>query len=632
MKLFEPGRIGKIPIKNRIVMAPMHVGGLAETDGRLSQRCIDYYVARARGGAGLIITTPHSIRRGIKSYKMWMAGLSELADAAHDYGVKVAVQVGAGQGRNVSPDYLRSAGAIAPSALPCFFNPHVMTHELSIEEIQELVQGFQFAAEIISAAGIDAIELNCHYGYLADEFLTDLWNKRTDSYGGDLEGRLRFPLETIQAIKKGAGAEFPISFRFGLTHYLEGGRRIEEGLVIARKVEAAGVHAIHVDAGCYETEYWGIPTVYLKPGCLVSLSKMVKKVVNIPVITVGKLGNPELAERVLREGEADFIALGRPLLADPEWPDKVKQGRFEDIRPCVGCESCLGRMREGKYISCAVNPTTGMERELAIRQAERGKSVLVVGGGPGGMEAARIASLRGHKVTLWEKGDALGGNLIPASVPEFKQEYRSLVKYLSTQIKKLGVNIELAKEATVERIQAMKPDVVFIATGSKPIIPDASGIEKRNVLVAVDLLLGKREAGQSVIVIGGGLVGCETALHLAQKGKKVIIVETLNDILGDTFRINRTHLEKLLGDAKIKILTSIKVLEITDDGLIIANEHGEKMLRADTVVLAVGFKAERSLLETLNGQIPQVYEVGDCVEPRKVINAIWEGFRKARLI
>ena len=631
MKLFESGRIGKMVIKNRIVMAPMHVGSLQETDGRLSQRCIDYYVARARGGVGLIITTPHGIRREIKSYKMWISGLSELADAAHDYGVKVAVQLGAGQGRNVSADYLRSAGAIAPSVLPCFFDPHVMTHELTIEEIQQLVQGFQFAAEIVSAAGIDAIELNCHYGYLVDEFLTDLWNKRTDRYGGDLEGRLRFPLEVIQAVKRGAGAEFPVSFRFGLTHYLEGGRRIEEGLLIARKVEAAGVHAIHVDAGCYETEYWGIPTVYLKPGCLVNLSEMVKKVVNIPVITVGKLGNSELAERALCEGKADFIALGRTLLADPEWPHKVKEGKFEDIRPCVGCESCLGRMREGKCISCAVNPTTGMERELAIRQAERAKSVLVVGGGPGGMEAAITAARRGHKVTLWEKGDALGGNLIPASVPEFKQEYGSLIKYLSTQIEKLGVNIELAKEATVEQIQAMEPDAVFIATGSTPIIPDVPGIGKRNVVAAVDLLLGKREAGQSVIVIGGGLVGCETALYLTQKGKRLTIVETLNDILRDTFRINRTHLEKLLVDANIEILTSTKVLEITDDGIIIADKYGERKIKADTVVLAVGFKPDRSLSETLNGQIPEVYEVGDCAEPRKVIDAIWEGFRKARL-
>jgi len=632
MKLFEPGRIGRMLIKNRLVMAPMHVGGLIEPDGRLLQRCIDYYTARARGGVGLIISTPHSIRGEIKSYKMWMTGLSELSDAVHDYGVKVAVQLSAGQGRNVSTDYLRSVGAVGPSTLPCYFNPDLMTRELRIEEIQRLVQSFQFAAEVVSSAGIDAIELNCHYGYLADEFLTDLWNKRTDRYGGDLEGRLRFPLEIIQAIKRGAGAEFPLSFRFGLTHYLEGGRSTEEGLVIARKVEAAGVHAIHVDAGCYETEYWGIPTVYLKPGCLVGLSEMVKKVVNIPVITVGKLGNPELAERVILEGKADFIALGRTLLADPEWPHKAKEGKFEDIRPCIGCENCLGRMRESKYISCAVNPMTGMEREFTVRQAKRARSILVVGGGPGGMEAARIAALRGHKVTLWEKGDALGGNLIPASVPEFKQEYRSLIKYLSVQIEKLGVNIELAKEATVEQIQAMNPDVVFIATGSMPIIPDLPGIEKGNVVAAIDLLLGKREAGQSVIVIGGGLVGCETALYLTQKGKKLTIVETLNDILRDTFRINRTHLQELLADAGIQVFTSTKVLEITDDGIIIADKYSEKKIKADTVVLAVGFKSDKNLSETLNGQIPHVYEVGDCLEPGKVINAIWDGFRKARLV
>jgi len=646
MKLFEPSRIGRLSLKNRIVMAPMGIGGLAEPDGRISQRAIDYYVARAKGGAGLIITSAALVSREIEyspdiptltiriDSMAYLAGLSELVEAVHDYGAKVAVQLFPGQGRDARPVILRSVGAVAPSALPCFWDPSITARELTVEEIERLVQAIGFAAEIVSIAGIDAIELNAHAGYLFDQFMTALWNKRTDKYGRDLDGRLRFSLEVIEIIKKRAGADFPVIYRFGLKHYLEGGREIEEGLEIARRLEAAGVDALNIDAGCFENLYWLFPTTYQPPGCLVDLAEMVKKVVNIPVIAVGKLGYPELAERVLQEGKADFIALGRTLLADPEWPNKVKEGRPEDIRPCIGDhEGCHGRIWAHKYVSCAVNATTGMEREFAIRSAERKKSVLVVGGGPGGMEAARVAALRGHKVTLWERGDALGGNLIPASIPDFKQDYRRLINYLSTQIKKLGVTVELSKEATPELIQEIKPEVVFVATGATPIIPEIPGVEKGNVVTATDLLLGRNEAGESVVVVGGGVVGCETALYLAQKGKKLTIVEVLDNVMRDIFVASRMYLLKLLGDANVEILTDTKVLEITDKGIAIADKDGKRStLEADTVVLAVGFKPNGGLSRILKGRVPELYAIGDCIEPRKVINAIWEGFRAARLI
>jgi len=367
---------------------------------------------------------------------------------------------------------------------------------------------------------------------------------------------------------------------------------------------------------------------------MVDLAEMVKKVVNIPVMAVGKLGYPELAERVLEEKKADFIILGRALLADPEWPNKVKEGRLEDIRPCVGDnEGCIGSVLAGGHIGCTVNPTTGMEREFVIKPAEKKKTVLVVGGGPGGMEAARVAALRGHKVALWEKGDALGGNLIPASVPHFKQDYMDLTNYLSTQIKKLGVTVELEKEATPEIIQEVKPEVVFIATGSTPIVPEIPGVEKGKVVTATDLLLGRREAGESVVVVGGGLVGCETALYLAQKGKKVTIVEILDTVMRDMNNINGEHLLKLLADTNVRILTDTNVLEITDEGIAIADKDGKKStLEADTVVLALGLKPCGELLEALKDKVPEVYAIGDCVEPRKVLNAIEEGFRTARLI
>ena len=643
MKLFEPGKIGKLSIKNRILMCPMGVGGLEEPQGGLSQRGIDYYVARAKGGTGLIITGLTRVSREIEppledkliiDSKTSVTWLNELAEAVHDYGAKVAIQLTAGLGRVATLDLLKIAGAVAPSALPTFEDPTIMTRELSTEEVERLVHAFEFSAEILRLAGIDAVELHGHEGYLFDQFMTALWNKRTDKYGGDLEGRLRFPVEVIEAIKRGAGADFPVIFRFGLKHYIDGGREIEEGLEIARRLEAAGADAFEVDAGCYETWYWAHPPTTLPPGCMVDMAQMTKRVVKVPVIAVGKLGYPELAERVLQEGKADFICLGRALLADPEWPNKVKKGRLEDIRPCVGChEGCLKRVFDVKYLSCAVNPATGMEREFTIKPAEKKKTVLVVGGGASGMEAARVTALRGHKVTLWEKGDALGGNLIPASVPDFKQDYRRLINFLSTQIKKLDVTIELAKEATAELILEMKPDVVFIATGSTSIVPEIPGVGKKMVVIAVDLLLGKQEAGKSVVVVGGGLIGCETALYLAQKGKKLTIIEMLDGVMLDMYSANRMHLLKLLADADVNILTETKCLEIRDNGITIADKYGKRStLEADTVVLAVGLKSNEGLLEALKDKIPEVYAIGDCVEPRKVINAIWEGFRTARLV
>lgn len=645
MKLFESGKIGKLSIKNRIVMASM-AHRLLEQDGNISLRAIEYYAARARGGVGLIITGATLVSRKIEydpdTPGIWgmldssthLTRLSQLAEVVHDNGAKVAVQLLPGSGYFASPDIIKVTGAVGASALPCYGDPSITARELTIEEIEQLVQAMASAAEIAKNAGIDGIEINGHAGYILDEFMTALWNKRTDKYGGDLDNRLRFPLEVIRAIKKKAGADFPIIYKFGLIHYLEGGREIDEGLEVARRLEAAGVDALCIDAGCHLQPELSPPPTTMPPGLWVDLTEMVKNIVNIPVIAVGKLGYPELAERVLKEGKADFIGLARALLADPEWTNKAKEGRWENICPCVGdLEGCMVSLGQGNDISCTVNPATGMESKYAIKPAEREKSVLVVGGGPGGMEAAMVAALRGHKVTLWEKDNALGGNLIPASTFNLKQDYRRLINYLSTQIEKLGVTIELGKEATPELIQAAKPETVLIATGSMPIISGIPGVKKAKVVTAVNALLGKRKTGESIVVIGGGLIGCETALYLAQKGKKLTIVEILDSVMRDMSPQNRVHMLKLLADAKVEILTETKVLEITDEGITIADKLGKRStLEADTVVLALGLKPKEKLLKSLADKVPEVYAIGDCLEPRRVINAIWEGFHTARQI
>jgi len=644
MKLFEPGRIGKLSLKNRLIMAPMSgVGLFYESNGTLSQRAIDYYVARAQGGVGLIITGKTRVNRDIESQPhlnvidsdLYKTRLIQLVKAVHDYHVKIAVQLSIGAGRNVGLEILRKNGAVSASAVPCFWDKGTLTRELTIQEIEEFLRAFEFAAQVVSTSGADAIEIDGHDGYLLDQFMTGLWNKRADEYGGDLEGRLRLPIKIIESIKRAAGADFPIIFRFGLSHYYNGARDIQEGLEICRRLERKGVAAFHIDAGCYETRYWALVPTTMPEGCLVHLAEKVKEVVNIPVITVGRLGYPELAEKVLNEGKADFIALGRPLLADPEWPKKVKSGKIEDIRPCIGDYiACF--MSHGKpdgYIGCSVNPTTGMEREFAITKARKKKSVIVVGGGPGGMEAAIVTALRGHRVALWERREVLGGNLIPASVPDFKQDYRRLKEYLSNQLRKLGITVELRKEATPELILRMEPDVVFIATGSTQIIPRIPGVKKRNVISALDMLLCKRQTGERIVIIGGGLVGCETALYLAQKGLKVTIIEMLDSVMSDVFIAIRMHMLKLLADTNVNILNGIKVLEVKNSGVLIAADDGKKStLEADTIILACGFTPNKGLYEAIKDKVPEIYAIGDCVEPRKVMNAIWEGFQAGRLI
>ncbi|MCK4788530.1 MAG: FAD-dependent oxidoreductase, partial [Desulfobacteraceae bacterium] len=316
-----------------------------------------------------------------------------------------------------------------------------------------------------------------------------------------------------------------------------------------------------------------------------------------------------------------------------------KEGRVEDIKPCVGChEGCIGRVRKNHYCSCAVNPATGVERELAITPAEKKKSVLVIGGGPAGMEAARVSALRGHKVTIWDKGNALGGNLIPAAVPDFKDDYRLLLEYLRTQTKKLGITVELEKEATPELIQQANPDVVFVATGASHIIPEiegtGKGMETGKVVTAVDVLLSKREVGEAVVVIGGGMIGCETALYLAKEGKKVTVLEILDSVASDMVWGNALDLVKLLDDNKVNILTNANIQRITETGVDFTDQHGEKKtLEADTVTIAVGMKVNNeAFVETLEDKLPGVHVIGDCVRPRRILNAIWEGYRIARLI
>ena len=652
-KLFEPGRIGKLLIKNRIAMAPMGIIGLIEPDGRISQRVIDYYVARAKGGVGLIITGLCLPILDIEFGPLKKQGFSfvpridspdvipmlrQLADSVHRYGAKIAIQLTAGFGRVLNPHLLAILGmdtTVGASAVPNVWDQKVITRELTTGEVDAIVESFNTAAEILKAAGIDAIELHGHEGYLMDQFTTSLWNKRKDKYGGDLDNRLRFSLEIIKNIKRKAGSDFPVIYRYAINHYLEGGRGVEESLEIARRLEKAGVDALHVDAGCYDDWYWPHPPIYQPPGCMVDMAEAAKGAVKIPVITVGRLGYAELADGVLKAGKADFVALGRALLADPEWPLKVKEGRLEDICPCIGChDGCLARIVTGASLSCTVNPATGNEKEYTITPSEKPRAVLVVGGGIAGMEAARVAALRGHRVTLYEKRDKLGGHLIEGSVPEFKRDVRLLNDYYVTRLRKLGVKIELEKAVTPELVHKMKPEVVIVATGSSSLVPDIPGIKKEKVVTAIDVLLGKKKAGERVVVAGGGLVGCETAVYLAQKGKRVTIVEALEEIMPDVFEANKQYLFKMLAENGVSVLTNTSLVRISDYGAVVENKYHrfEAELKADTIILALGLKPETDLLKALQGKVKELYSVGDCEGPGKIIDAVWRAFDVARAL
>ncbi len=648
MKLFEPGKIGKLELKNRIVMGAIGIGSLVKDDCTLSQEGIDYYEARAKGGVGLITTGAVKVSREIEAQlrRLRIDGvtndgtwLRRLTEAVHRHGAKLAIQLCCGLGRVGSPGRGKSGGPmmgdtslVSPSPVPCFWDSSIIARELTTDEVERLAQSFGPAAELSRRMGADAIELHGHSGYLFDEFMTECWNKRTDKYGSNLNNRLRFVREVIQAIRAGAGHDYPIIYRLGVTHYMPGGRSIEEGLEIARQLEAAGIDALNIDAGAYETHEWVHPSGYTPPGSMVHLAEMVKKAVKIPVIAVGKLQFPDLAETVLREGKADFILLAKALLADPEWPNKVKEQRLDDIRPCIGDFVCLERGRQLQYMSCSVNPATGAERASTITPADKKRAVLVVGGGPGGMEAAIVSALRGHRVTLWEKGRELGGALIAASVPDFKKDYRALTSYLSNQVRKLGVKVELDREATRENVLEQNPDAVIIATGSDPVVPEVPGINKKCVHLAIDVLMGKEPDGEIVAIIGGGLIGCEVGLYLAQKGKKVQVIAR-HEVASDVFWASRFHLMKLLDEAKVAIKTNTNIIEIKDGCLVLEDQSGNLTeLLADAVIIASGFTPNSSLYESLKPSIREVYAVGDCVEPRRVKDAIWEAFEICRLL
>jgi 2-enoate reductase len=658
--LFEPVMIGRVEIKNRIAMAPMGTGSiLVDSEGKLGPRGVEYYLERCRGGVGLIISHACKVENEIDPTKRglgfpvvsYAAGgpFAELAEAAHAIGAKIFCQLSAGFGRTAHPQILRET-PVSASVNPNYWDPSVICREIGTEEVERLVKAFGPAAERLAECGIDGIELHGHEGYLFDQFTTAVWNRRTDKYGGELAARLKFPVEVLQEIKRRVGNNFPVQYRFGLKHYMKGfrdgalpgekyvevGRDVEEGLKMARMLEEAGFDALHVDAGCYDSWYWAHPPGYQKYGCMVDMAAEVKKVVKIPVIAVGRLDVPELAEKVIAESKADLVAIGRGFLSDPHWVKKVEESQQKHIRPCIGChDGCMDRLVNGKPTSCAVNPASGREREYTLHRTNWPKKVMVIGGGVAGMEAGRVAALRGHNVVIYEKSDKLGGHLTEAVVMPFKEGEQKLLDWYQTELGDLKVEIRLNTEATSELVQKSHPDAVIVATGSKYIRLNVPGTDKPNVISPCDFLSGKRPVGQRVVVIGGGQVGCEMSLWLAQRGKKVTVVEKLNDLLiGRPIPwMNRVMLIDLLKFHKVDTMTGFSLFEVTEDRAVVSDEDSRReTLPADTVITAVGLEPEREIYRLLRGNLTNLYVIGDAREAKNIMNAIWDAYEVARTI
>lgn len=660
--LFEPFKIGSCEVKNRFAMAPMGPAGLSEEDGAFNDKGIDYYVERAKGGTGLIITGICYVENEIEKCAMPSMPCATLnpvqfikmgrimTERVHAYDSKIFLQLTAGFGRSAIPLVLEK-DAVAPSPIDNRWDPRIMCRELTTEEVETYVKKFAESAYIAKMAGFDGVEIHAvHEGYLLDQFALSLFNKRTDKYGGDLRGRLRFATEIVQAIKHTCGADYPVSLRYSVKSYVKGirqgalpgeefeelGRDLEEGLEAAKILEEAGYDAFNADAGTYDSWYWSHPPMYFEKGVYLHLTEELKKVVNVPILAAGRMEDPELASRAIREGRTDAVALGRPLLADPYVPNKIKQDRLDDIRPCLSChKGCMGRLGEGATLSCAVNPACGREKVYGISPAEEIKDVMIIGGGLAGMESARVCALRGHNVRLFEKSNILGGNIVPGSVPEFKVDDRYLLKWYEQELDKLGVEIYKNTLVTVDTVFEEDPDTVIVATGSTPIKLDIPGIDNDNVYEAIDILLNGVAAGENVVIIGAGLVGCETGLWLAQNGKNVSIVEMLPEILGGPHSMpfmNYDMLKDLLNFHNVRIFTDSKVTSIDKDKVVINTKDGEQNIKADTVVVAVGYKPNRKLYDELNKEFGDVYLLGDARSVEDILHAVWDSYEVAKEI
>lgn len=634
--LFTPGKIGSLTLKNRIMKAPQS-SGMSNMDGTVSERLVRYYRQQAAGGAGMIIVEYAYVDDiGAKSAHCHLGisnnehipGLAWLAENIREQGAVPAIQI-EHCGRQ---KFLGTQPICAPSAIPWpklwdQYGVQAVPHVLTIEEIQDIVHAFGDAALRAKQAGFELVEIHGAHGYLLTNFFSPTTNHRTDLYGGSLENRMRIYVEIVRDVRKKVGPDFPVTIRLSGTDYEPDGFPIEDTVELAKVLEKEGIDAFHISGGDHHTMIHQVSPMAIDVCHNVWAAEAIKKVVHVPVIASGSITLPEYAEEIIASGKGDFVGLGRPLWADPEWPLKAMEDRPEDIRPCIRCnEGCLERtFFNFKAITCAVNPTISREGELDLKPAAKPRKIAVVGGGPAGMEAARVCKLRGHEVTLFEKKE-LGGLLHEASVPEFKSDIRPLCKYLITQIEKLGIPVE-HKKATAADLAGY--DAVICATGSRPILPGVPGIDKPGVMDALEVLNGARKPEGRIAVIGGGLVGTETALHLAEQGMHTTLVEMLPKIMNGVAATDQLAYSERIAKADMEVCTGTRLVSIGDGEITVSDHTGTHTIPADSVIIAIGLKAQDSLYGELCAQGKEAYLVGDAVHPGKIFDAFHTAYRVA---
>lgn len=640
-KLFSPIKIGETTVKNRVFMPPISTN-LADK-GYVTDALVEHYAARAKGGVGLIVTEVTTVEPtyvylpGDMSIcdDSYIPGWEKLTAAVHKYGAKILPQL-------FHPAYMAFPIPGTPRLIaPSFVGPYYAKEAprpVTVEELQVIIRQFGEAALRVKKAGADGVEIHAAHAHgLLGGFLSPLYNKRTDAYGGDINGRLKLTLEVIAEVRKMCGKDFIIDVRISGDEYSDGGLNLNDAIYISKQLEKAGVDMLHVSGGTTIKRGSSIPAPGTKMGSHSALSAEIKKHVSIPVATVGRITEPWLAEELLENDKADICMIGRANLCEPEFCNKAQAGHEEDIRPCIGCLRCLNGIMFGKRVACTVNPSLEPENEDTITPAKETKNILVIGGGPAGMEAAYVAAKRGHHVVLADRQDSLGGTVRIAAVPIAKQDLTQLIKYQAHKLEQAGVKVLLNTEVTLETIQKDYPDYeVILCAGATPVVPQFM-TQFKDWMTADDVLYGRKFPGRKIVVIGGGSVGCETADYLAPvlndrfpRNREITLIEMAHEIMEAESGPGRSLLVQRMMEKGIQILCDAKVEEVNHT-VIKYTKDGKthEITDADTLVLAMGYRPSDTLEEQLTSAGITCHVLGDCKKPGNIKDAVTEGYQTA---